>query len=89
MYSPLALQQRPEVQALGAGGQGVRAGLLPELGVDQHVPGDQDGRTADGGARGPLPGVGVGVGVGAARATRPDCPAPRWPRSGGLACLVS
>ena len=35
----LALEHWPEVQPLRAGGQGVRAGLLPELVVDQHVPG--------------------------------------------------
>ena len=51
----LALEQRPEVQALGAGGQGVRAGLLPELVVDQHVPGDHDRGAAHGRAVGPLP----------------------------------
>ena len=50
----LTLQQRPEVQALGAGGQGIRAGLLPELGVDQHVPRDHYRGAADGRAAGPL-----------------------------------
>ena len=54
--APLALQQRPEVQPRRAGGAGVLAGLLPELGVDQHVPGDQDGGAPDGRTAGTLPG---------------------------------
>lgn len=39
---PLALEQRGEVQARLSEGGGVGAGLVPQLGMHQHVSGHQD-----------------------------------------------
>jgi hypothetical protein len=47
---PLALEQRGEVQPWLSEGRCVGPGLVPQLGMHQHVPGDQDGSAPDGSA---------------------------------------